>query len=173
MNPFAIELDTIAVLQQKALGGKGLAIASDTGDRLDSMQMFGMPEGFLSFDEQGTALIGVVNAALVVPVVVFPVPRGYDGLIQRIHCSFTAGGFVDGSGDLIWRIWADGRPIRNYSNILFEQGSAQTPKTISGIRIFSGQVIMLSVTHAANNAYGPTDSTTASLAGYYYPRKGE
>ena len=127
------------------------------------------PPGFLPFDEQnGIALPGLGGADTV--VLQFQVPDGYDGVINYISNNITGGGFVDFSGDIVWRIEADGRPIKNFENIRNQKGTIQQPRQVSPIRIYSGQVITYVVNHVANGALA--GNVICSCNGYYYPNKG-
>ena len=128
------------------------------------------PTGHVTFDEQGVAAVPLIVAAPVV-VLTFTVPQGYDGVIERISNNYIAGGFVSGSGDLIWRILTDNRPLKNFAVITAELGTLQVPRPVSQIRLYSGQVVQYVVDHIANAALG--GNTICTLAGYYYPRRGE
>lgn len=125
------------------------------------------PDGSVPFDEQfGIALPNPPPAAEAV-VLTFQVPVGYDGVIKALSNNFLGGGFVDFSGQIQWRILADGRPIRNFSNILANKGTVAAGRIISPIRIYSGQVITYTVTHIAN--IGLIGQVVCSLTGYIYP----
>lgn len=176
MNIDRVELEAVASLQQRTLGGKGLAyygaVYSGQSPEVEAGKIppwIQQPEGHVPFDEQGVALVPAVGVGVV--VMTFAVPQGYDGVIEYHSVNYAAGGFVNGSGDLIWTYLADGRAIKNYDAIVSEQGTLQIPRMASKIRIYSGQVIIVQVFHAANAALG--GNTIATMIGYYYPRKGQ
>lgn len=124
------------------------------------------PDGSVPFDEQfGVALPVAFGVETV--VLSFQVPIGYDGVIKAISNNFLGGGFVDFSGDIRWRILADGKPIRNFSNILANKGTIAAGRIISPIRVYSGQVINYIVNHIAN--VGLVGQVVCSLNGYIYP----
>lgn len=129
------------------------------------------PPNYQPIDEQ--SLIAVPAAPSVdTEVVVVVIPVGSDGTINTYSCNYIGGGFVDGSGDLIWRITIDGQPIRNFSNIKTERGSPSQPRTIpGGIRVYSGQRVAVVVNHASNGAL--TENVSANLGGWTYPSKGK
>jgi hypothetical protein len=124
------------------------------------------PDGSLSYDEHGKGTLPIVGGT-VATIVQFVVPDGYDGVINAFSWNFTGGGFVNGSGDIIVQLLRNGAPIRNYDNILVEAGSIGTPRPISPIRIYSGQVITLTINHFANPLL--VDDVVGSIQGYFYP----
>lgn len=126
------------------------------------------PSGFLSFDENNAIPVPAIGTTAT--ILSFQVPDGFDGIIKRISQNYLGGGFSDGSGDLIWRITLDGRPVKNYSNMIVQLGATATPREISGIRIQSGQIVGYTVTHVNNPL---PDNTVATAGGWYYPRMGE
>lgn len=128
------------------------------------------PPGSIPFDEQGVVnLTGVPAPGVTQPVVIFTVPQGYDGVINHISNNATDPAFVDGSGDLIWNILINGRPIRNFGNILVQKGTLAQGRIVSPIRLFSGDVVSYTVQFAAGALTG---QVVCSLAGYFYPSRG-
>ena len=127
------------------------------------------PSGFVSFDQPGIiatpAANGVENN-----VITINVPLGFDGVIKKLSNEYTGGGFVEGSGDLIWRIYRNNTPVRNYDNITVQLGGLRSNRDIAGIRIYSGQQIRFTVTHdpASGLAVAGT-SVICFLSGWFYP----
>ena len=171
MNQDTLDLQSIYARSIKVLGA-GAAFGAQSlaeNDLTGGMPPWIVPpSGADPFDETAVATIGAIGA--IVTIVSFPVPYGYDGVIKRFYNNYIGSNYVDGSGDLVWRILADGRPIKNFGNIITQMGSANTPRLTDGIRVYSGQVITYVVLHAANGLL--TDQSSASLAGYFYPRTG-
>lgn len=125
------------------------------------------PPGGISFAPQASINVpGVSNNWT--PVLSFQVPFGNDGVIERIQNNFTGGGFIEGSGDLIWQITVNNRAVKNYEKILTEKGSTQWLQKIAPIRIYSGQLVQYLVQHPSNpllsNSY-----VICGMSGYYYP----
>lgn len=116
------------------------------------------------------AAIPTPAAGVTAVVLQFGVPYGYDGVIRRVSHNYTGGGFVQGSGDLVWRLFRDGAAVRNFESLTIEFGSIQTPRPIDAIRIFSGQVITYEVEHSASSGL-PVAGTqiVCALGGYFYP----
>lgn len=175
MNQDAIELHEFAYLQDCLLRGKGF-ITKGVGEGktvqdtlYNDAPWVDPPPGFVSFDPQSSIVLPAAAAAETV-VLTMDVPQGYDGVIKYISNNLTGGGFVQGSGDIVWRIREDGRPIRNFGNITSEKGSIARPRQVEGIRIYSAQRITYTVEHVANAAL--TGRTVCSLNGYFYPSRG-
>jgi hypothetical protein len=168
-------LQELAAMQQEVLGVRGFLFAYEqatTGGNL--LGANGMvlrpwidePEGSVPFDEQDGVTLPAVGAGFTI-VQRFQVPLGYDGVIKYLSNNFLGGGFVDFSGDIVWQILADNRPIRNFNNIRANKGTTGIPRPVSPIRIYSGQVITYVVNHVANVALA--GQVVCSLTGYLYP----
>jgi hypothetical protein len=169
MNQDTLDLQATYTQTCKVLGeGKAFAALSTIeGDISGGMPPWVIPPaGADPFDATNVVNIGVVGTTTTILTLV--VPYGYDGVIKRFYHTYLGAGLIDGNGDLVWRILADGRPIKNFGNILTQMGNAITPRLTDGIRVFAGQTITYVVSHAANPLL--TDMVTASLAGYFYPR---
>jgi hypothetical protein len=151
----------------------GQLVASGTGDNANAqLPTFVVqrpwvepPEGSIPFDQQQVVVMPAVAGTAVVVTIV--VPDGYDGVIRAYSWNVTGGGFVQGSGDLQVQVLRDGAAIRNYDNILVEKGSIQTPRVISPLRVYSGQVITLVINHIANGLLA--GNVIGCFSGYYYP----
>jgi hypothetical protein len=171
MNQETSDLQSMYSSSVKALGAGAAfgALSLSENDLTGGMPPWIVPPtGADPFDETAVATIGVVGTTTT--ILSFLVPYGYDGVIKRFYHNYLGSGYVDGSGSLVWRILADGRPIKNFGNILTQMGNASTPRLTDGIRIFTGQTISYVVLHASDVLL--TDAVTCSLAGYYFPRVG-
>lgn len=127
------------------------------------------PPGFQAFDYSrhiATPAVGVDTEVLV-----FSVPDGYDGVIRRLSNNYTGPGFVQGSGQLIWRILIDRMVVKNYGQILIEMGSPQWPRDTDGILLRSGQVVryMVNVSDAA--LAGSATGIICAVGGYFWPKE--
>lgn len=175
LNPEATGLLELAEMHNQLLARQNL-IASGTGDDTKKQQptyvvnrpWIEPPEGSVPFDPQTVIALGIVGTT--VTVVTLVVPPGMDGTIQSYSWNFVGGGFNNGSGDLQAQLLRNGVPIRNYENILVEKGTVAQPRTISPLRVYSGQTITLTVKHVAN--IGLNGNLNASLVGYFYPSQG-
>lgn len=169
MNDSGNALDFVTSNQYAVIGSGQLSLEDTTTDPNKTPPWVQFPEGGYAFDYQGQ--VAMPGIGLTATVMTFTVGDGYDGVIKRLSINFTGGGFAPGSGDLIYRITLDGRPAKGYSNILADLGSPLIPRPTDGIRIFSNQVVAITVTHVANVML--SQPVYATLAGYYYPRGGE
>ena len=134
------------------------------------------PPGFKSFDPTGIISTPVINTETT--VLILPIPIGWDGIILRIANVFIGPGFVDGSGDLTWRILVDNlNPVDNYGAILTTIGTYSlggygiTPREISGIIVRSGQNIYYTVTNT-NAALIPGTQVACIFGGYFWRVQG-
>ena len=141
-------------------------IASNPAPLLITPQPYGeYPPGAEPFDEFGVMALPLVNPGVDSNVVSFVVPQGYDGVIKRYHVEFEGGGFV--SGQIVYKIKRNGAPVKNFQNMTTNRGTPSSPRIVDGIRIYSGEVITLTMQHVADAALNGV--VTASLAGYLYP----
>lgn len=111
-------------------------------------------------------------------ILTFTVPGGRNGIINKVACNFVGGGWIEGTGDVQWRILVDnGTPpgANSYEAIPASLGSPAQPVAISGFRIFENQVIKVTI---FNNPAGPNGGVVvagqlagARLCGYFYPRE--
>lgn len=125
----------------------------------------GLPYGaktLLQGNPVSTPAIG--NAAR---ILAYTVPVGWNGLLNSLAIVYTGGGFVSGSGDLVFRVEVNGRPYETLNAVTIQIGSILGNQDIPGIRVYSGQEISLWVTHVANAALG--DPTLGRIGGYIYP----
>ena len=137
-----------------------------------------MPSNGRRFRELGSLAVAnpanVFDGVTVNPVLSWLVPVGYDGIIDTIiaNISGNGNGFIEGSGQIAWRIAANQRYLRDVGNIQFSIGSLLTPipDTNSGLRIYSGNIITLGVSFSAA-AQGAISGTIVSATyGWIYPR---
>lgn len=128
---------------------------------LSSIAIAGIPEG--SYD--GVTLI---------PILSWLVPVGYDGVIDTIiaNVSGNNNGFVEGSGQVSWRLAANFRYLRDVGNIQFSLGSLLTPipDTNSGLRVYSGNIVTMGVTLSAAAFGALTGTIVTATFGWIYPR---
>lgn len=111
-------------------------------------------------------------------VLQFPIPIGYDGVIDSIVCGLTANGatgFIEGSGDMVWRLAAitssQPRYLRDMGNILFSQGSLLTPThTLNGLRVYSGDLVTFYASIPAISLVNINATVVCGCMGWIYSR---
>ena len=127
------------------------------------------PHGSYPFFPKTQVPVPAVGASSI--ALTMQVPNGQDGVIKKFSFNYIGGGFVNGSGDLVWRILIDGRAARNASNIQSEMGTQDAPFELTmPIRIYSGQTIQIQISHVANVTLN--EDTLVMLEGYFYPARG-
>lgn len=114
------------------------------------------PSGGQPFTFLNAAAVSLPAIGSSVTVVTFQVPRRKNGVIEFVANQFVGGGWTEGTGDLIWRITADGVPIQGYDAMIASIGSLSNPGWLGSrpIRIYENQVIALVVTNVAVVAAG-------------------
>jgi hypothetical protein len=133
-----------------------------------------MPDGGFPFSANGTINTPAIGSGFVDVIgpagqYVMQVPNGSDGVIKTLVCFYNGGGFVSGSGALIWRILIDGQAARNYDNILVQLGVTPFPGNTEGIRIKSNQSIQFQVSNVSQ--IGAGTQIFCFFGGWYYPSK--
>lgn len=105
------------------------------------------------------------------------VPVGYDGVISDVVCEIVANGatgFLDGSGDITWRLSADKRFLRDLGNLKVQVGSLVTPSPVPRgmLRVYSHDLIQFFVNFlpGAEVRINPNARIVCSVTGWFYPR---
>jgi hypothetical protein len=134
------------------------------------------PINWENIDQIAYAALPAIGAEAV--ILTFQVPLGRNGIINKVACNFVGGGWVEGTGDVLWRILVDnGTPpgANSYEAIPASLGNPAQPVGISGFRIFENQVVKVDI---FNNPAGPNGGVVlagqlagARLCGYLYPRE--
>lgn len=156
--------------------------ASDQPAPVETMKVDGInyvtfPRGIQNWeniDQDSYVLLGAIGAT--VTIISYVVPPGRNGVIYKVANNFVGGGWVEGTGDIIWRILVDGTPppgAVSYDAILASLGNPASPTEIPGFRIFENQVLTLV---AFNNPAGPSGGVVvagqrvgARFVGWNYP----
>jgi hypothetical protein len=144
---------------------------------IDGVNYVTFPRGIQNWeniDQDNYALLPAIGST--VTIISYVVPPGRNGIIYKVANNFVGGGWVEGTGDLIWRILVDGTPppgAVSYDNILASLGNPASPTEIPGFRIFENQVLTLV---AFNNPAGPDGGVVvagqrvgARFVGWNYP----
>ena len=99
-------------------------------------------------------------------------PDGFYGVINKVSLNYTGPGFVQGSGDITWRILRDLQAVKNYNQITSEMGTPQQRLPIDGIPMIPGQNFQVTV-NIAPAAVIPIAGTFIDvwIGGYFYPRQ--
>jgi hypothetical protein len=132
------------------------------------------PTNWENIDQDNYALVPAIGSTVI--IISYVVPPGRNGVIKAVANNFVGGGWVEGTGDIIWRILVDGTPppgATSYDSILASLGNPASPTGIAGFRIFENQVLTLV---AFNNPAGPNGGVVvagqrvgARFVGWNYP----
>ena len=102
-------------------------------------------------------------------------PLGYDGLIVALTNIWNGTGFIEGSGDITWRVKIDRRFIPYYDTILTTLGSLTVPYDVvwQGIPLLSGQNVQYFVNFAVGSEarLNLGGMTLCAATGYIWPRE--
>lgn len=130
------------------------------------------PVNWENLDLVGYANLPVEDGATQAVIISFTVPIGRNGIIRKIANNYVGGGWVEGSGAVIWKILVDNGPIpgaSSYSSIPASLGSPANPVEIAGFRIFENQTITLIAINVGVAVAGQL--VGGRLVGYLYPRE--
>jgi hypothetical protein len=132
------------------------------------------PQNWENIDLDTYALVPAVGSTVI--ILSYVVPPGRNGIIEKVANNFVGGGWVEGTGDFIWRILVDGAPppgATSYDSILASLGNPASPTRVAGFRIFENQVLTFV---GFNNPAGPNGGVVvagqrvgARFSGYNYP----
>ncbi len=106
-------------------------------------------------------------------VVEFRVPMGYHGVILGYYALYGGTGFVQGSGDIIWRLKIGGRWEHNFGQLLFSIGSFANPLPVQqSMWLESGQLITMyvNVPNTSGLIQIGTSRILCGLQGWFYPQ---
>lgn len=136
-----------------------------------------MPDGGRAFAPQGLSLVSDVTEGVETTLLSMEVPFGYDGVITYVVAGIlpTAAGstnFTEGSGQITWRLKASNRHLRDWGRVLTSRGSFidPSPTVNAGLRVYSRNLIELTVTLSATSGLNPTSNLVAMIMGWVYPR---
>lgn len=109
------------------------------------------------------------------PIVDFTMPVGWDGVATNVMMTITGSGFIEGSGDVIWRMKVGDRWIPDFSNVIFQLNDLRNPHSLVGgyIRLLSLQRVQIfaSLGTGALGRLDPADRINAAVVGWQYPKR--
>jgi hypothetical protein len=158
-----------------ACGYPGDQVAAETLNCCPPWPWLEMPEDGVPFDFVQFIDTPAANGIETV-IFSFRVPEGYRGVIKLYHHSFTGPGFVEGSGNLIWRIrqgpsGVAGRAVRNLADMRTTRGSLQWQRVLpGGIILELNEFATYTVTHSIGSPIVPGGTRiVATLSGWFWP----
>ena len=132
-----------------------------------------VPAGATAFRKSaGIATPAPVDGDVV--VLDFYVPYGYDGYINGNSHVYTGPGFVEGSGDIIWRIRVSNVYVRHLGNVVVTLGSiVQTHPIEDGIHLRSRSRVqyIVNVPNLSGGILIGASRIVCVLEGWFVPRR--
>jgi hypothetical protein len=132
-----------------------------------------MPSEGRRYQQIGSILLPAVEGTDFL-VTTFQVPVGYDGVIVSIVNMFTGAGFVEGSGDIHYRIQINRRWLKDYGDIQTTMGTVASPCMIyrGGVRLRTQEVVRYWVNLGAGalGRLDPTGRIVCAFFGWFYPQ---
>jgi hypothetical protein len=135
------------------------------------------PESGRAFSPIGISAVSAITEGVETPILSFETPFGYDGVINYAVAEIAppAGGstgYGEGSGQITWRLKANERHLRDWGDVLTSRGSLIDPSPIpnGGLRIYSRNLIQLTVTLSSPSGLTSNANLIASVMGWFYPR---
>jgi len=131
-----------------------------------------MPNGAIEYLESFTIVTPAAGPGVLVLVGWVDIPLGYESMIYGLTLHYTGTGFVEGSGDIIWRVLTGNRWLKGYGNSLFSRGLPSQPFPLSDhVRVKSGSRIWIGV--EVPNGSGliqvGASNIICAVQGWHYP----
>jgi len=105
----------------------------------------------------------------------FTMPVGWDGVATNVMMTITGSGFIEGSGDVTWRMQVGQRWIPDFSSVIFQLNDLRNPHSLVGgyIRLLSLQRVQIFATLGAGalGRLDPADRINAAVVGWQYPKR--
>jgi len=131
-----------------------------------------IPEGAVPFREVH-GIVTPLPAAGDQIVLTSRVPYGYDGLLAGIYNFYSGNGFLQGSGDILWRIKLNQHYLQDLGNIQFTLGSPVSPCPLTeGQILLSGQTMryIVNVPNLSGLIQVGASQIVCGLVGFWWPR---
>lgn len=108
-------------------------------------------------------------------VLSWTVPTGYDGVVTTLSNFYNGPGYVNGSGDLIWRWMVDGHWLEDLQAVDIAIGRPSMPYKLAGAgyRVKTHQLVraFVSLGTGALGRLGPGGRIVCAAFGWTYPRQ--
>ncbi len=125
----------------------------------DSRPFFRVSQPYPNFPAPGAAAITLIT---------YTVPRGFNAVINMMAIFMATGGFVNGTGNAIWRVLINDASYKNLDNIQSQFGTDQLPLPIY-LPLVENDTISVTAEQPNGGNIGAGSTTGARLHGYEYP----
>lgn len=131
-----------------------------------------MPSRALPFRER-RAIPTPLSSDGDVEVLRFRVPEGFDAVVRGIYHHYTGPGFVQGSGDIEWRLRVGRVYPRFMGRMTVEMGDVDAHFPISGLLVPSGQTVyyIVNVPNLSGGILPENSEIVCSIEGWLIPRR--
>lgn len=156
-------------VQQQILATKADALASAPGNirsnltnhtPADSHPFVVTSQPFANYPAPGAAAAAILT---------YQVPPGQVAVIKQLAIVAIGGGFVDGSGNVIWRCWVNGQPVDGLQDIEAHMGNFDAPQCVQLV-LQENDIFLITVEVPAAQPPMPDGATTgARIIGWNYP----
>jgi hypothetical protein len=142
-------------------------------DPNDHFKWVRLPKGAIEFRKVG-AIPTPLAAAGDVLVLRFTIPMGYDGVIHGLTQHYTGPGFLEGNGDIEWRLKINRTYAQYLGNVLVSLGSlSETHPLDDGIPVYSLQQVeyIVNVPNGSGGILPVNTQIVCACTGFFWPRK--
>lgn len=101
------------------------------------------------------------------------VPQGYDGILAGVYWRYNGIGFIEGSGDIFWRIQVNMRFVKDLSNVGFTLGSSTSPLPMTEGQLLQSRQrvsVIVNVPDVSGMIQVGTSTITGGLFGFFWPK---
>lgn len=175
-NEFNRCLEAEQELWERIIRRGGLEMVCQTmrGKRYLKAPWVEMPPEGERLQKAGSILLPTVELTDTL-VLDFTMPIGWDGVATNVMMTSTDPTFVEGSGDLVWRMKVGDRWIPDFSNVIFSLNDLRNPHALIGgyIRLLSLQRIQIFVSLGAGALMrlSATSRINTAVVGWQYPKR--
>lgn len=127
-------------------------------------------------DIPAIAAIGPPVVPGMATVLQFIVPSGKNGMLWKLGIDYVGGGFTEGQGNLIWRLFRDPaltKAIYGFDNLVASIGAVNNPVEIEPIRVYEREVISIVAFNVGINPVPAGAQSVGVVHGWWYPKGAE
>lgn len=102
------------------------------------------------------------------------IPYGRNSFLWKVGIDFVGGGFQEGAGNLIYRLFRNSaltRTIKGFANLSASMGAVNNPLEIPAVQLYESEVISIVVQNVALTVAGQL--VVGVLGGWDYPKSEE
>lgn len=116
--------------------------------------------------------VSAFTANMDAPVLQKKVPLGFDGTIAAIVCMIVDPAYIDGSGQVTWRLLINEYWVPDCGAIVNQLGSLRAPFQVGFVRMYSDQLVTFyaNISTAGKAALSATSLVMTAVIGWVYPR---